>query len=93
VLDFYFKVKPADPARVASAKMTPEEAGARLTGMAEATERALVRGANKEYAANRIDLAGLAVLASYHAAKIRAVPVPGDSCRPWLSGVSLQQDC
>ncbi|PYV10338.1 MAG: hypothetical protein DMG07_21290 [Acidobacteria bacterium] len=93
VLDFYLEVKPADPARVASfqehvarrldgvtsAKMSPEEAAARLTRMAEATERALARAdaalaseKNKEYAANRIDLAALALLARYHAAKIRA---------------------
>ena len=62
-----------------SAKMTPETASEMLNRMAEDTERALSRAGaflrtdeNKEYAANRIDLQVLALLARYHAQKIRA---------------------
>lgn len=64
---------------VASAKMTPEEAADRLVGMAADTERALSQASlalkseeNKEFAANRIDLEVLSLLARYHAQKIRA---------------------
>ncbi len=66
-------------ARAATAKMMPEEASRRLNRMADETESALARadlilgaGGNKEYAANRIDLTVLALLARYHARKILA---------------------
>jgi hypothetical protein len=62
-----------------SAKMLPEEASRRLTRMADETERSLARAdllvktaENKEYAANRIDLSVLALLARYHSRKILA---------------------
>jgi hypothetical protein len=64
--------------RTATGKMMPEEASARLQRMANATERALERAdarinaANREYAANRLDLTVLALLARYHARKIHA---------------------
>jgi hypothetical protein len=62
-----------------SAKMMPEEASRRLIRMADDTERALSRADafinaadHKEYAANRIDLSALALLARYHARKVLA---------------------
>lgn len=64
---------------IRTAKMLPEEASRRLAAMAEGIERALAKadatlspGENKEYAANRIDLMVLALLARYHSRKILA---------------------
>jgi len=64
---------------VRSAKMLPEEASRKLAAMAKGIEQAVARadatlspGENKEYAANRIDLMVLALLARYHSHKILA---------------------
>ena len=64
---------------VRSARMLPQEASRRLAAMADGIESAIASadatlrpGENKEYAANRIDLKVLALLARYHSRKILA---------------------
>jgi hypothetical protein len=93
LLDLYVEARPGDPARFAtfqedaaarlrgptSARMRPDQAAARLLGLAETTERALARAesllagrAHRDFAADRTDLEILALLGRYHAQKIRA---------------------